>query len=79
MKLYEFLLHKTRAEELCVICNPWIVATVWIDHEDLFIGYLNKGLKEAKVIKDDWRSLVITLDNGTRMYIQAHYIYVEEE
>ena len=79
MSLLEFLLHKTRAEELCVICNPWKVATVWIDHEDLFIYYINQGLKEAKVVKDEWKPLVITLDNGYRTYIQAHYIYVEEE
>lgn len=79
MKLRDFLLYKTKAEELCVICNPWRVAAVWIDHEDLFIGYVNHSLKEAKVIKDEWKPLETTLDNGASMYIQAHYIYVEEE
>ena len=78
MKLSEFLLYHTQAEELCVICNPWIVASVWIDHEDLFIGYVNAGLKKATVVKDEWNPLVITSDNGTHMSILAHYIYVEE-
>lgn len=78
MKLAEFLLYHTRVEELCVICNPWIVASVWIDHEDLFIGYVNARLKNSTVVKDEWNPLIIAFDNGTRMSILAHYIYVEE-
>ena len=77
MTLKEFLLHHTQAEELCVICDPWRVATVWIDHEDLFIGYVHKKLREANVIKDEWDSLEVVLDNGYHMNIPAHYIYVE--
>lgn len=79
MNLAQFLLHHTQTNELCVICEPWIVAAVWIDSEDNFIHYINSGLKDARVIKDEWKSLTITSDNGTHISILAHYVYVEEE
>ena len=77
MKLKDFLLHRTKAKELCVICNPWRIATVWIDHKDLFIHYVDSRLKESEVINDEWDSLETALDNGCRIYIQAHYIYIK--
>lgn len=77
MRLSDFLLYNTKACELCVICNPWIVATVWVDYEDLFLRYVDVNLKQSTVIKDEWKPLIITSDNGTHMSILAHYIYVE--
>ena len=51
MTLYEFLRHKTHANELCVIrdCGD-IVASCWTDYEDLFI--IPDKLKNHIVKKD---------------------------
>lgn len=76
MKLYEFLRYKTRAEELCVICDPWRVAAVWIDHEDLFLRYVHPDLCGKEVIKDDWAQLETKTDKNETAYIDAHYIYI---
>lgn len=77
MNLKEFLLTKTRAEELCMICDPWRVAAVWIDHEDLFLNHVDLELACKEVEKDEWETLPICLDNGTRMTILAHSIYIK--
>ena len=78
MKLCDFLLYKTKAEELCVICNPWRIATVWIDHEDLFIGCLSTELRHKEVIKDTWEPLETRDAAGNKAYVMAHYIYIKE-
>ena len=50
MKLSEFLLKKTQALELCVIRDcGWIVASYYIDHEDLFDRYVDNGLGNMEV------------------------------
>lgn len=43
--LSKFLQNRTAAKELCVIREDgWIVATFWIDHEDLFMRYLDNKI-----------------------------------
>ena len=55
MKLREFLRTKTRALELCVIRESgWIVATCFIDHEDLFCRHLDNKLGDMEVKNDKW-------------------------
>lgn len=78
IKLSEFLRYKTRAEELCIICvNGWRTAAVWIDHEDLFIGYLHPELRDLIVVNEKWELLETCIDTGSREYVNAHYVYVE--
>jgi len=77
MTLREFLRTKTNARELCVIRESgWIVATFWIDYEDLFCGYLDKTLGERKVKLDCWDYLTIVNKNNAEMKIPCHYIEV---
>lgn len=77
MTLHDFLRNKAQAEELCIVCNPWRVAAFWIDHEDLFLRYIDKDLARKEVIKDEWHALPIRSDNGSGITILAHHIYVE--
>ena len=78
MKLIDFLLYKTHAEELCIICvNGWRTAAVWIDHEDLFTRYVHHDLWNLPVIRDEWESLETCNNELSRVYVMAHYIYVE--
>lgn len=76
MRIIDFLIHYTQAEELCVICDPWRIATVWIDHEDLFIRYLSSELRNKIVVKDEWKTLETKSADGTRLEVPAHYIYI---
>ena len=50
MRIIDFLIRYTQVEELCVICDPWRIATAWIDHEDLFIRYLSSELRNKIVV-----------------------------
>ena len=77
MKLREFLLHHTRAEELCVICDPWRCAAVWIDHEDLFIGSLSKTLLDSEVIETSWENLPVCDQDGWTHEICVRHIHVK--
>lgn len=77
MKLSEFLLKKTQALELCVIRESgWIVATYFIDHEDLFDRYLDNRLGNMEVKKDKWDYLTIVNENGAKIQIWCHFIDV---
>lgn len=77
MKLREFLRTKTRALELCVIRDSgWIVATCFIDHEDLFCRHLDNELGDMQVKSDKWDYLPIVNENGARIQIWCHYIDV---
>lgn len=76
MKLKDFLLHKTRAEELCIICDPWIIGAVWIDHEDLFSRSLDDRILLKEVAKDEWKPFESCDENGKNQLYRAHYIYI---
>lgn len=73
--LSEFLEHKTEAKELCVIREDgWIVATFWIDHEDLFMRYLDNKIGSKPVKKDEWGWLPIVNENNGNLEVRCHYI-----
>ena len=73
MKLSEFLLRKTRALELCVIRDSgWIIATFWIDYEDLF--YIPHKLANRVVKNDEWGYLPIVNKNNAEIKIPCHYV-----
>lgn len=77
MKLGEFLRTKTNAMELCAITNGgWVVATVWIDHEDIFIGLIPTTLASKPVKRDYWDYLTIVNENNTSIKVPCHFIDV---
>lgn len=76
MILSDFLRHKTNARELCVICDcGWIVATCWIDNEDLFL--INQNLVYKEVLKDSWGTLLVVNERNDEVRIPCHYIDIE--
>lgn len=75
MILYEFLRTKTNVKELCVIRESgWIVATCWIDYEDLFA--IPNRLADNIVKKDEWGYLPIVNENNAEIKIPCHYVDV---
>lgn len=77
MKLFEFLRHKTNANELCVIREGgWIIDTCWIDYEDLFLVHPKIADKEVK--KDEWDYLPVVNENNAKIKIPCHYIDIKE-
>ena len=75
MKLREFLLTKTNACELCVIRDSgWIVATCWIDYEDLFL--IPNRVVDNVVKNDEWGYLSIVNENNAEIKVPCHYIDV---
>ena len=73
MTVIEFLLKKTQINELCVIrYSGWIVATAWIDNEDLF--RINKEVANGEFKSDEWGELEITTKSGDQIHIPCHYI-----
>lgn len=75
MKLREFLLKKTNVKELCVIRDSgWIVATCWIDYEDLFA--IPNSLADNIVKKDEWGYLSVVNENNAEIKIPCHYVDV---
>ena len=75
MKLCDFLRHETNVYELCAICEDgYIVATCWIDHEDLFI--IPPRLANKDIRRDYWGTLPIVTENNNKMYVPCHYIDV---
>ena len=77
MTLSEFLLHQTQALELCVIRDcGWIVASYYIDHEDLFDRHLSHKLGNLEVKGDEWGVINIKLKDGKVIQIPCHYIDV---
>ena len=73
MTVREFCLRKTQVGELCVIRDcGYIVATVWIDIEDLF--RMDTEVANMKVKSDEWGTLSITTEHGDRLQIPCHYI-----
>ena len=74
MTVGEFLLHKTDAEELCVICEDgWTVATAWIDHEDLF--RLRKEERDLIVLNTRHGQLRVKSHDAGYSYVPCTYIY----
>lgn len=77
MTLSEFLLKKTQPLELCVIRNNgWIVASCYIDHEDLFEGYMDNQLANLEVKGDEWGVINTRYRDGKIIQIPCHYIDV---
>ena len=77
MTLREFLRTKTNVYELCVIREDgWIVATFWIDHEDLFCSYLSDKLGKREVKLDCWDYITVVNKNNADIRIPCHYIEV---
>lgn len=75
MKLGDFLLHKTNAGELCVITEAgWLVATFWIDHEDLFCRNMPTEMANKKIIHEYWGDLTIVNENNNPVKIPCHFI-----
>lgn len=76
--LRQFLRTKTKAEELCVICDcGWIRATVWIDHEDLFHVPPKYA---AKPVLGDWWDMIPTVNAaGEKTDVEAHFIEMGDE
>lgn len=75
MKLIDFLRNKTNVKELCVIRDSgWIVASCWIDYEDLF--YIPSRLVNKVVKKDEWGYLPIVNENNAEIKIPCHYVDV---
>ena len=60
MLLEDFLLNKTEAKTLCSITeNGWIISTVFIDYEDLFMRYMDSKLLKKEVKEIKWKTLTI--------------------
>ena len=77
MPLTEFLLHHTKARELCAITmGGWINATFFIDHEDLFARYVHKDLANATVKSHHWETLPIIDEKGKSLDVPCHFIEV---
>lgn len=73
--LRDFLHKKTNARELCVIRDSgWIVASCWIDYEDLFA--FPQRLADSLVKKDEWGYLSIVNENNAEIKIPCHYVDV---
>lgn len=73
--LRNFLHKKTNARELCVIQEDgWIVATCWIDYEDLFA--IPHSLADKVVKSDKWGYLEIVNEDNACIKIPCHYINV---
>ena len=75
MTVREFCRHKTQALELCIIRESgWIVHSVWIDYEDIFV--LSSKYENKEVIKDEWGTIPIVDKNGNKIDVPCHYIDV---
>ncbi len=73
MTAREFCLKKTQVHELCVIRDSgWIIATVWIDSEDLFA--MNERVAKMEVKSDEWGTLSIVTKHGDEIDVPCHYI-----
>lgn len=76
MNVKEFLLRHTNVKELCVLRHGgYVIATVWIDYEDLFEIPPNIALKEVK--GNEWGTLPIITEHGDKIAVPCHYIDFE--
>ena len=75
MRLFEFLRTQTNARELCVIREDgWIVASCWIDYEDLF--HIPNRLANKTIKRDEWNYIPIVNENNEAIRIPCHYVDV---
>ena len=75
MDVREFCLKNTNVGELIVIRdNGWIVHTVWIDIEDIFM--ISPKIANKIVRSDSWDELSITTQHGDKISVPCHYIDV---
>lgn len=73
MTVSEFCRTKTQALELCAITyDGWIIATVWIDYEDLF--HIDKKVAKMKVKSDKWGTIPVVTEHGGKIIVPCHYI-----
>ena len=73
MTVRDFCLKKTQVNELCVIRDAgWIIATAWIDSEDLFA--MNDKVANCEVKFDEWGRVTIKTEHGDKLEIPCHYI-----
>ena len=73
--LRDFLYKKTQALELCAITDGgWVVATCWIDYEDLF--HIPPRLADKEVKSDEWSAINIVDKTGKTIQIPCHYVNV---
>jgi hypothetical protein len=75
MNVSEFCHEHTQVGELVVIRDDgYIVAAVWIDHEDLFSTHINPGIATQQIKKDSWGKLNVTTEHGNHVLMPCHYI-----
>lgn len=73
MTVGEFCRTKTQAKELCVIRQDGgIVASAWIDYEDLFA--IAPRVREKEVKSDEWGTLGVVTEHGDPVSVPCHYI-----
>lgn len=73
MTVKEFCMKKTQVNELVVIRDcGWIVATTWIDSEDIF--RLPERTSQLEVISDEWGTIPIVTEHGDTVSIPCHYV-----
>lgn len=75
MTVLDFCLRRTNAHELVVIRDSgWIVASVWIDYEDIFL--IPDRVKDKEIRKDSWGTLNIVTEHGDELEVPCHYLDV---
>ena len=80
MLLKDFLLKKVKAQTLCSITeNGYIISTVYIDYEDLFMRYMDSKLLKKEVKEIKWISLTIVTSSDHSCVIPCLSIEIGEE
>lgn len=75
MTVMDFLRNETQPLELCVIRDKgYIVASCWIDYEDIF--KIPDSLAREKIKSTEWGTLRTVNKNGITKYVECHYIDV---
>lgn len=75
MTVMDFLRNETKPLELCVIRDEgYIVASCWIDYEDIFM--IPDSLASKRVKSTEWGTLSTVNKNGFAKYVECHFIDV---
>ena len=73
--LKEFLLHRTRALQLCTIrSGGWVEGATWIDYEDLFIHSLDRDTLDKKVESYEMGTLKVLDADGNKVDVPCMHI-----
>lgn len=73
MTVREFCMKQTQVKELVVIRDcGWIVATAWIDYEDIF--RLSEKTSQLEVISDEWGTIDVVTEHGDTISVPCHYV-----